>query len=233
MAIATAVYVDGYNLYYGRIRSTPFKWLDVVSLFDAILKSQSPGSALLHLNYFSAPALGRFATHGEDSVLAQQNYIRALEFLHSTRFMKTLGRHVVDRGGTTFPAFVPGKDYDRMQRVRVWKLEEKHTDVNLALAMYMDAASGCYQQLVVCSNDSDIEPVMRAIRDHFPKITLGLVAPMHPLKTGASVGRKLSASLERQADWVRAHLLDEELERAQLPEKIHTGKKPIRKPAHW
>jgi len=56
---------------------------------------------------------------------------------------------------------------------------------------------------------------------------------MHPPKTGASSGRKLSASLEKQADWVRAHLLDEELERAQLPEKVHTGKKPIRKPAHW
>lgn len=233
MAIATAVYVDGYNLYYGRIRSTPFKWLDLVLLFDTLLKSQRPGSELLHLNYFSAPALGRFATHGEESVLAQQNYIRALEFLHSTRFLKTMGRHVVDRSGTPLPAFVPGEDYDRMQRVRVWKLEEKQTDVNLALAMYMDAASGCYQQLVVCSNDSDIEPVLRAIKEHFPNITLGVVAPMHPIKSEATAGRRLSASLERQADWIRAHLLDEELQCAQLPEKIHTGKKPIRKPAHW
>ncbi|MCT4541670.1 NYN domain-containing protein [Pseudomonas aeruginosa] len=233
MAIATAVYVDGYNFYYGRIRSTPYKWLDLVSLFESLLKRQRPGSELLHLNYFGAPALGRFATHGEESVVAQQNYIRALEWLHPTRFMKTMGRHSVDRGGTLLPAFLLGKSYDRTQRVRVWKLEEKQTDVNLALAMYMDAASGCYQQLVVCSNDSDLEPVMRAIKDHFPTIMLGVVTPMHPPEHGRDGGRRLSISLEKQADWIRAHLLDEELQCAQLPEKIHTGKKPIRKPAHW
>ncbi len=33
IAKATAVYIDGYNLYYGRIRGTAFKWLDVVALF--------------------------------------------------------------------------------------------------------------------------------------------------------------------------------------------------------
>lgn len=232
MAITTAVYVDGYNFYYGRIRSTPYKWLDLVSLFDSLLKSQNPGSELLHLNYFSAPALGRFATHGEESVLAQQNYLRALEYIHPTRFMKTMGKHSVDKDGALLPSFLPGKAYDRKQRVRVWKLEEKQTDVNLALAMYMDAASGCYQQLVVCSNDSDIEPALRAIRDHFPTITLGVVAPRRPPDVGATLGRAFSSSLDRQADWTRAYLLDEELVRAQLPERVHTGKKPIRKPAH-
>ena len=37
MAITTAVYVDGYNLYYGRIRNTCFKWIDVVRLFEILL----------------------------------------------------------------------------------------------------------------------------------------------------------------------------------------------------
>ena len=34
----TAVYIDGYNLYYGRLRHTAHKWLDVVALFEAILR---------------------------------------------------------------------------------------------------------------------------------------------------------------------------------------------------
>ncbi len=38
----TAVYVDGYNLYYGRLRGSPFKWLDLPVLFDALLRTQEP-----------------------------------------------------------------------------------------------------------------------------------------------------------------------------------------------
>ena len=30
----TCIYVDGYNLYYGRLRGTGYKWLDVVALFS-------------------------------------------------------------------------------------------------------------------------------------------------------------------------------------------------------
>jgi hypothetical protein len=29
----TVVYVDGFNLYYGALRGTPFKWLDLYGLF--------------------------------------------------------------------------------------------------------------------------------------------------------------------------------------------------------
>ena len=29
----TVVYVDGYNLYYGLLRNTTLKWLDLVALF--------------------------------------------------------------------------------------------------------------------------------------------------------------------------------------------------------
>ena len=31
MGGSTAVYIDGYNLYYGRIRGTRYKWVDLVS----------------------------------------------------------------------------------------------------------------------------------------------------------------------------------------------------------
>jgi len=35
-ALRTAIYIDGYNLYYGRLRDTQYKWLDVVALFSQI-----------------------------------------------------------------------------------------------------------------------------------------------------------------------------------------------------
>jgi hypothetical protein len=33
--VRTVVYVDGYNLYYGLLRGTKLKWLDLVALFES------------------------------------------------------------------------------------------------------------------------------------------------------------------------------------------------------
>ena len=43
-ALRTRVYIDGYNLYYGCLRKTAFKWLDVLTLFETqILPSTAQG----------------------------------------------------------------------------------------------------------------------------------------------------------------------------------------------
>jgi hypothetical protein len=60
----TAVYIDGYNLYYGRLRGTAFKWLDLPVLFDKLLAIQEPAATLEAVKFFSArrwPALRRMA----------------------------------------------------------------------------------------------------------------------------------------------------------------------------
>jgi hypothetical protein len=33
----TAVYVDGFNLYFGVLKRTPYKWLDLQRLFESVL----------------------------------------------------------------------------------------------------------------------------------------------------------------------------------------------------
>lgn len=228
----TAVYIDGYNLYYGRLRGTAFKWLDLPALFDALLAVQDPSSLVDAVKFFTAPALGRFATHGQTSVEAQNSYHRALELRHPERFSIKLGNHSMDSDGSLMPLFVPGQPYDRAVQARVWRIEEKMTDVNLAMAMYRDACRGQFDQLVLCSNDSDAEPVLEALREDFPQITLGLVTPVHPPADG-SAPRRFSISLARHAHWTRKYLLDTELAAAQLPSMVPTRKKPIRKPAHW
>lgn len=53
----TVVYVDGYNLYYGLLRKTTLKWLDLFALFrDHVL---SPEVELIQVRYYTAPVLGR------------------------------------------------------------------------------------------------------------------------------------------------------------------------------
>jgi len=229
---ATAVYIDGYNLYYGRIRGTPHKWLDVVALSDRLLRDQDPTSEVTCVRYFSAPCLARFATHGQASTHAQLAYHRALQARHKDRLIIQLGTHSVDVNGTLMPRFVAGAPYDRKDRVRIWKLEEKQTDVNLALAIYRDASSGRFQQLVVFSNDSDVEPAMRAVREDFPTLTIGVITPRHPPDVKRGHRNSLS-SLSAHAHWTRHHVLDNELEACQMPERVTTRKKPIDKPPHW
>jgi hypothetical protein len=101
----TAVYIDGYNLYYGRLRGTPFKWLDVVKLFEALLAHRDQNEILGRVNLFTAPALATFATHGSASVEAQSAYHRALKARHGERFEAIYGNHSFDKNGALLPAF--------------------------------------------------------------------------------------------------------------------------------
>jgi uncharacterized LabA/DUF88 family protein len=227
------VYVDGYNLYYGRLRNTAFKWLDVVNLFDSILARRDQNEKVIRLHLFTAPALANFATHGEASVNAQSAYHRALLSKYPERFEIIYGKHSYDRSGTLLPSFIAGQAYDRTIRSRVWKLEEKKTDVNLALRMYRDACRRLYDRIILMSNDSDAEPALQAIRQDFPEIMIGVVVPIWPPAPGAATPRRVSGSLSNRADWVISHITDEQLSEAQLPDQIPTHKKPIRKPLHW
>jgi uncharacterized LabA/DUF88 family protein len=182
------------------------------------------------VNYFSAPAKEAFATHGKDSVVAQQSYHRALLAKYpEPLFRMTLGSHAYDRNGALMPRFVEGARCDKGDRVRVWSLEEKQTDVNLALAMYRACAKGECDEVVVCSNDSDVEPALAAIREDFAAVKIGVITPASP----GDQHRRFSKSLAAYADWVRRYITDEELAAAQLPVQVPTKKKPARKPVHW
>ncbi|TQK06727.1 NYN domain-containing protein [Herbaspirillum sp. SJZ107] len=229
----TAVYVDGYNLYYGRLRGTAFKWLDLVKLFDTLLAQRDQSETLARLHLFTAPALATFASHGNASVEAQAAYHRALKAKYEDRFETIYGTHSFDKSGTLLPVYLPDQPFDRTNRTRVWKLEEKKTDVNLALRMYRDACKGRYDRMILVSNDSDAEPALEALRVDFPHIMLGVVMPIRPVTAGMPAHRRPSGSLAKQADWTLSHLSDAMLSAAQLPAIIPTKKKPIRKPGHW
>jgi 6-hydroxy-3-succinoylpyridine 3-monooxygenase len=72
----TIVYVDGLNLYYGSLRGTPFKWLDLYTLFrDCMLEVDAE---LEQVRYYTAPAK---ASSSDDpaSPMRQQRYLHALK----------------------------------------------------------------------------------------------------------------------------------------------------------
>jgi uncharacterized LabA/DUF88 family protein len=225
----TIVYIDGYNLYYSRLRDGVYKWLDIVALFDAILKAQDTSAELIEVKYFTSPVKASFASHGAASDAAQTQYHRALQAKHPNRLNIIKGFHIFE------PAYLPiheeGQPADKTKRIRVWGIEEKQTDVNMALHVYRDAVQGRCNQVIICSNDSDLEPAMKLIREDAPSIRVGLVLPLK--RNSTEEARVSNKRLTHLAGWVRHHILDEELANAQLPLIVATNKKPARKPIHW
>jgi uncharacterized LabA/DUF88 family protein len=231
-SLRTAIYIDGYNLYYGRLRGTQYKWLDVVALFGQIVRTIEPNSELMAVKYFTAPALTKFARHGEESMRAQNDYHRALEAKYPNVFSKILGTYSYEKNGTALPIYIEGQAFDSANRVKVWRLVEKKTDVNLAMGMYRDAMRQDVDQLVLVSNDSDAEPVLEAIMEDFPSLKIGLVMPL-PFREDLRKGRPPSSGLSALAHWTRSYIRDEELSGALLPNQVATRKKPATKPPHW
>ncbi len=53
--IRTNIYVDGFNLYYGALKKTPYRWLNL----DALFKLLFPKNNILETKYFTARVSGR------------------------------------------------------------------------------------------------------------------------------------------------------------------------------
>lgn len=224
----TTVYIDGYNLFYGRLRHTPFKSLDPFKLFKTIAKIQDPSSEIIKIKYFTAPVKANFSSHGQESTKAQTSYHRALKYTYSDSIDIIQGYHTVEMG---YPPRYK-KPIDKDDRVEIWKFEEKQTDVNIALHMYRDAVNeSCLQQILV-SNDSDLELPLKLISEDKPCMTLGLIIP-RPKPTVTHHSRPPNKSLSQYVHWTRSHILDHECQNAQFSDRISTNKKPILKPEYW
>lgn len=226
----TTLYIDGYNLYYSRLKGTPYKWLNIAALFrDRILRSQDPGAQVLVIKYFTAPVKANYARHGEASTHAQTQYHRALEASEPGLVQIIKGFHIFEP--TCLPEHHEGVAPSKASVAQVWMIEEKQTDVNIALHAYRDAVRGEVDQLVICSNDSDMEPALRMIREDAPAIKIGLVMPLR--ENSSTEGKVPNKRLTPFAHWVRRYIRDEELAASQLPQHVPTKKKPASKPSHW
>ena len=223
----TTIYIDGYNLYYGALRNTAYKWLDIVQLFSGICHIQNPTCEVVAVKFFTAPVKSKLATHGELSFKSQNDYHRALQMLYPDHVDVILGYFTVTEGW--FPKYQT--PIDKADKIKAWRLEEKQTDVNIALQMYRDVQKGLCDQAVLVSNDSDQTPTLRSIREDFPALTVGTIIPRLQAE-GKSI-RPYSTELAELSHWTRGHIREGELRSAQLPALIPTQRKPILKPSYW
>jgi hypothetical protein len=205
----TNVYIDGFNLYYGAVKDTPYKWLDLVKFCRIIL----PKNTVHHVKYFTA--LVSATPTDPTKPNRQQTYIRALQTLPN---LEVIYGHFL-RNRCRMPLAVPLQG--GAKTVEVIKTEEKGSDVNLATHLLNDAWRGKYEIAVVVTNDSDLCEPIRIIQQELQK-TVGIVTPhkipSRQLLSFASFSKKIRTK---------------DLQQSQFPQTLTDENGVITKPSGW
>ncbi|MFN0012349.1 MAG: NYN domain-containing protein [Phycisphaerales bacterium] len=162
--LKTNVYIDGFNLYYGAVRGTPFKWLDVAKLCSLLL----PAHDIHRIRYFTARVSATPAN--PDAPRNQHAYLRALGTVPNLSIH--FGHFLTQR--KWMPLVSPAPNGPAL--AEVWKREEKGSDVTLASHLLHDGHRNDYAVAVVVSNDSDLVEPIRLVREDLQKV-VGVLNP--------------------------------------------------------
>jgi hypothetical protein len=89
----TYVYVEGFNLYYGALKGTKYKWLDLKALFAGVLR---PQNRIERIKYYTA----RVAARPDDlaAPTLQDIYLKALA-MHIADLDRVISATISGRGG--------------------------------------------------------------------------------------------------------------------------------------
>lgn len=208
--LRTRVYIDGFNLYYGCLKGTPHKWLDVHALCRALL----PKNQIDLVRYFTAQISAR--PNDPDQATRQQTYLRALAT--DAQVQVHLGHFLTHE--VTMPDAAHWQA-GRIRPVRVMKTEEKGSDVNLATWLLMDAFDDAFDIAVIVSNDSDLKEPISLVRNRFKK-GIGILNPQ----------AKVSRALQPLAHFIKP-VRGGALARAQFPNQMQDAVGVFKKPQRW
>ena len=207
----TYVYIDGLNLYYRALQHTQWKWLDLLALCEQALE---PRNRILKIKYFTSRVV---KTERDPQQPERQNtYLRALQHLYPEKIKVRLGHFLSSPG--RFPLADPA---EKGRIVDVMRLEEKGSDVNLAVHLLNDAWRDRYDCAVLITNDSDMAEGMRLVKLEHPQKLLGLISPAR---------ENHSRELRAHADFF-IRLKRRWLKKSQLPDPIPGT--DLRKPSYW
>jgi hypothetical protein len=209
------VYVDGFNLYYGTMKGKGpgLKWLDLDALCT---KHLIPSNPVHRIRYFTARISAR---PGDlDAPVRQETYLRALATvphlsIHLGHFQQTKVR---------MPLVQPRSGGQKT--AKVYKTEEKGSDVNLATYLLLDVFKKDCDLAVVISNDSDLEAPIRVVMQDLG-VPVGLLNP-HPAYSRSRDLLNLGPVFFKQ-------IRENAVRNSQFPTQLTDANGTFRRPANW
>ncbi|MUL38233.1 NYN domain-containing protein [Gloeocapsopsis dulcis] len=208
LAKRSIVYIDGFNFYYGAVKDTPNKWLNLQNYFELLRQDDD----IQKIWYFTAKVSGA-------QLVRQETYFDALatlpliEIVFGLYKLKELRCRIKEC---------------KYQGNKLYKVpEEKGTDVNIALQMLDDAYQSACDRMILVSGDSDLVPAVKLVKKRHPKIQITVYIPANHPKRGAA------KELRNVADKHKT-LPSALLSKAQFPQSlIGISGKTICKPSCW
>lgn len=231
--VGTGVYFDGMNLFYGALKGTRHKWLNLSELAKILNEGTEPCVT----RYFTARVKSR---PGQPRAQQHQDaYLRALVahggvhihegFMQYRYSWKPLAHPRLPVEGLFVPSMRPKwmlqllwPRVNGIVLAAVEISEEKRSDVNMAVHMIRDVATGLVDHVVMVSNDADLTEAAIVVRQLGAKVTLVNPRPNEPSKY-----------LKREVDAVRPFPRDH-LDRCRLPLTVpRVGGRAVRCPREW
>jgi hypothetical protein len=210
VTVKTWVYIDGFNLYYGAVKGTSCKWLDLQRMCALLLRDHS----IARIKYFTARVSAR--SDDPDKPTRQQIYLRALRTLPDLEiiFGRFLSHDVM------MPLAQPVQGGPKF--AKVIKTEEKGSDVNIAAHLINDGYKKKYEAAVIVTNDSDLLEPIKIVRKE-----LGMpVGILNPHKNPTSRVLAQHASFVRQ---IRQGVVVA----SQFPDELTDAHGRFHKPTSW
>ena len=234
------VYIDGFNLYYGALKGTRYKWLDLGIFCQKLAPRELQ---IERINYFTAKV---HQQPGNSGVRQRQRvYFSALR-AHVPNLDIVYGQYRAH--ATLMRLLTPGDDLERREisdrgrqiarinsrlfaedkqwtsdpgpPVHVIKLEEKGSDVNLAVRLIHDGCMNKYDGAMVISNDTDLSEALRIVINEIGK-PVWLVSP----------ARKTAGLLRARLQTKPKVIFEATLKNSQLPSPIPGTR--LTKPRTW
>ena len=209
--MATNIYIDGFNLYYGSLKGRPnLKWLNPSEMCRILL----PNREIHRVRYFASRISP--LPRNPQAAYRQNAYLRALRTIPNLTIH--LGEFVSRR------AVFPLADEDPPKTVTVIRTEEKRTDVNIATHLLVDCFDDDFDEAVIVSNDSDLTLPVEVVIGKFGK-PVGMVNP-HPRS-------RLSSALRKATTFQIRAINRSVLARSQFPEVLSDARGEFRRPSRW
>lgn len=206
-------YIDGFNFYFGLRRIVEMKpnwkkfyWIDLVEFCSAFL---SDNEKLGKVTYFTA------RPKDQQKMIRQNTLMRCNKKLNPEKLEIIYGRYAKKSlkcnasGGC---------------RRRYETLEEKETDVNLAIRMIIDSYEKVCDKMVLISGDTDFVPPLKEIKNKHKHISTMILFPPGNWSTHLNQICPNNRNLETQkSKWNKAILPDkvifEDGKSIDIPEK--------------